>query len=154
MTSFFWSRNESEKYLRQIAHIAYKCFLYFDARHYVNAIIVERLISRLSCHSGQYETITVKWLALDNDMFRIPEITHIWLIAANVHYRSFAELIKSPFHLEDFEVPVIDGFSPAKVIKTSASSFFANGSSGLSFGFVKCPPRLKATQAPTSGFVK
>lgn len=95
-----------------------------------------------------------KLLALDNDMFKILEITHVWLIAANVYYRSFAKLIKSPFHFEDFEVPVIDGFSPAKVIKTSASSFFANSSSGLSFGFMKCSPYLKATQAPTSGFVK
>lgn len=154
MTGFFWSRNESEKCFRQIAHIAYNCFFYSDARRYVNAIFVERLISKSSCHSGQYERITAKWLAFNNDMFRIPKIPHAWLITANIYYGLFVELNKSSFYLEYFEVPVINGLSSVKVVKTSASSSFANGSSGFSFRFVKYPPCLKATQVPTSGFVK
>ena len=154
VTGFFRSRDESEKCLRQIAHIACNYFSYSDARRYVNAVVVERLISGSSRHSGQYETTTTDWLALNNDMSRILEITHSWLVPVNVYYGSFGKLIEGPPHLEDFEALVVEGSSPAKVVKTSASSSPANSSSGRSFGFVKCPPRLKATQAPTSSFVK
>lgn len=48
VTGFFRSRNESEKCLRRIAHIASNCYSYINARRYVNALVVERLISRPS----------------------------------------------------------------------------------------------------------
>ena len=93
------------------------------------------------------------WLVLDNDMFRIAEITYTQLIAANVYYGSFGKLIESPPHLEDFEAPVVEGPSLAKVIETLVSSSPANGSSSRSFGFMKCLSCLKATQALTSSSV-
>lgn len=112
------------------------------------------LIFGSSCHSGQYETITANWLALDNDISRIPKITHTWLVAANIHYGLFSKPIESLPHLEDFEAPIVKGSSPAKVIEMSTSLSPANNSSGCFFGFVKCSPCLKATQVPTSGSVK
>ena len=96
------------------------------------------LIFGSSCHFGQYETTTADGLALDNDMSRISEITHARLITANVHYRLFGKLIEDLPHLEDFEAPVMQGSSPAKVVKTLASSSPTKGFIGRSFGFLKC----------------
>lgn len=115
---------------------------------------MEYLIFGSSFHSGQYETITANWLSLDNNISRIPKITHTWLVAANVHYGLFGKLIESLPHLEDFEAPIVKGSSPVKVVKTSASLSPANNSSSCFFGFVKCFLCLKATQVPTSGSVK
>lgn len=85
------------------------------------------------------------WLILDNDIFRIPEITHAWLIKANIHYWSFDKLIEGLSYLENFKAPVVEGFCPTKVVKTSVLSSSANSSSGCSFRFVKYPPCLQTT---------
>ena len=137
MIEFFWSCNASEKFLKQITYIICNSFLFSDTWRYINLVIIERLIFRSSCHSGQYETTTVDWLVVNNDISRIPEITHAWLIVTNVYYRSFGKLIKSLPHLEDFKVLVVEGPSPIKVVKTSASSSPANGSSSCSSRFIK-----------------
>lgn len=79
-------------------------------------------------------------------MFKIPKITHVQLIAANVHYRLFGKLIESPFHFENFDTPVVESPFLAKVVETLSSSSFANGSSGHSFRFMKyfsCPNFVK-----------
>ena len=144
MTSFFRSCDESEKCLKQITHIVYNCFLYSDAWRYIIAIIMKRLISGLSRHSRWYKITTTDWLALDNNMFRISKITHVWFITINVYYGLFGKLIKGSSHLENFETPVIDSLFSTKVVKTLTSSSPANGSRGRSFKFVKCPPCLKA----------
>lgn len=89
------------------------------------------------------------WLAMNNDISRIPEITHARLVAANVHYRSFGKLIKGFSHFKNFAMPVVKGFSPTKVVKTSASSSPANGSSGYSFGFVKYTSCLGSVKKPS-----
>lgn len=148
MTSFFWSCDKSEKCLRQIAHIACNCFLYSDNRHHINAVVVERLISKLSHYFGQYETATADWLVLDNNMSRISEITHAWLVPANVYYRSFGKLIEGLPHLKDFKAPIVKNSSPAKVVKILASSSSVNSFSGRSFGFVECPGCLSSVKEP------
>lgn len=76
----------------------------------------------------------VDWLALDNDISRIPEISHTQLIAANVYYGSIGKLIEGHFYFEDFEALVVEGFSLAKIVKISASSSSANGSSDRFLG--------------------
>lgn len=63
VTGFFPSCNKSEKCLRQIAHITCNYFLYFNTWHYVNAVVVERLIFGSSHHFGQYKTTTADQLA-------------------------------------------------------------------------------------------
>lgn len=119
-------------------------FFYFDVRRYINALIVERLISRLSRNSGQYKTTTTDRLALDNDMSRIPKITHARLVAANVYYRSFGKLFEGLLYFEDFEAPIVKDPSSAKVVEMLASSSPLNSFNGRFFGFVKCLPRLEA----------
>ena len=77
----------------------------------------------------------------DNGILRILEITHAWLVTANVHYRSIGELIKGLLHLENFEALVVKGPSPTKIIKTLVLSSLASDSSSCSFGFRKCSGR-------------
>ena len=137
MTEFFWSCDENEKCLRQIAYIIYNSFLYSHVRRYINAIIVERLFFKSSRHSGRYETSTANWLVLDNDTSRIPEITHAQLFTSDVHYKSLGELIEDLPSLKDFETLVVEDPSSAKVVKISASSSPTNRSNGRSSEFVK-----------------
>lgn len=86
----------------------------------------------------QYETTTIDWLTFDNNMSRILEITHVWLVTANIHYGSFGKLIEGPLYLEDFKTPVVESISSTKVIKILALSSSANGSNICSLEFVKC----------------
>lgn len=81
-------------------------------------------------------------------MSRIPEITHARLVTANVYYKLFGKLIKSPPHLKYFKTPVFKGPLFEKVIETPASLSLANSSCRHFFGFVKCPLFLKAIQMP------
>lgn len=99
---------------------------------------MKRLISGLSHYSEQYKNTTANWLAFNNDISKILEITHARLVAANVYYGSFGKIIESLPHLENFKVPVVEDPFAAKVGKTLASLSFANNSSGRFFGFVKC----------------
>ena len=138
MTEFFWSIDESEKCFRQIAHIICNCFSFSNAQYYVNAIIVECLISKSFYYSRQYKITMANWLALDNNTSRILEITYTWLVTSNAHYWSFDKFIKGPPHFEDFKVLVVEVLPSTKVVETSASSSPANGSSSSFFGFVKC----------------
>lgn len=114
---------------------------------------MERLISKSSRYFGQYETTTTDWLALDNDMFKITEITHARFIVANIYYGLFGKLIEGLSQFKGIETPVFESPPPTKVVETPASSSLANGFCSRFFGFIKCLPYLKATQAPLSSLV-
>lgn len=75
-------------------------------------------------------------------MSKILEITHTWLITANIYYGSFSKLIKDP------EVLVIESPFSVKIFKTSASSSSANSYNGRSAGFVKCFGHLGSVKGP------
>lgn len=81
-------------------------------------------------------------------MSRILEITHAQLVASNIYHGSYGKLIESLLHLEDFKVPVVEGFFFANVVKTPVSLSPTNSSCNCFFGFMKCFPYLKATQTP------
>lgn len=87
------------------------------------------------------------WLVLDNDIFRILEITYAQLVTTNIYYRTFGKLIKDLFYLENFEVPVVEGFFLTKVVKMPSLLFFTNGCLNRSFGFMKYSSCFKITQA-------
>lgn len=75
-------------------------------------------------------------------MSKILEITHTWLIAANIYYGLFSKLIKDP------EVLVIESPFSVKIFKMSASSSPANSYSGRSARFVKCFGHLGSMKGP------
>lgn len=47
---FFRSHNESEKTLRQLAHLASNCFPYREVQRLINTVVVERLLTGVSRH--------------------------------------------------------------------------------------------------------
>lgn len=98
ITDFFRSLNESEKCLRQIAHIACcrQMHSYRDARRAVNAYVVERLISRPTRHSGRYKTTTADWVALDGADPPDHDVPYARLVAAGVHVGEFGQLVEGP----------------------------------------------------------
>ena len=93
VTAFFRSRNESEKTLRQLSHLSSSCFSYPEVRRLVNAHVVERILTGVSCHSSRYETTTCDWAALNKDN-HVPDISFARLAAANLHYGAFGELVE------------------------------------------------------------
>lgn len=92
---FFRSRKESEKTLRQLAHLASNCFLYQEARRLVNALVVEQLLSGTSQHSGRFNTSTADWTRVEFGQ-DAPEISFACFSAANVNYGPFGELLEGP----------------------------------------------------------
>ena len=57
--------------------------------------MVERLLKKSSRHSGQYETTTADWAALDSGR-TASDVSLARLAAANVHYGAFGELLEGP----------------------------------------------------------
>lgn len=78
-------------------------------------------------------------------MFTISEITHIWLVVANVYYRLFGKHTQGFFYSKNFKTPVVNGLLFTKVIKTTALSFTTNDFYNYSFQFVKYFYCLKTT---------
>lgn len=93
------------------------------------------------------------WLILENDISKIPEITHTQLIIANIYYRLFSKLIEDFSHLEDFKAPLVKGSFYAKVVKMPALLSPTKGSYSCFFRFMKYPPCFKTTQASLSSLV-
>lgn len=79
-------------------------------------------------------------------MSRIPEITHIWLIGANVYYGLLSEFIEILLYLEKFKALIIESSPFIKIVKMLASLSSADVSYGYIFRFKKYPPYLKTTQ--------
>lgn len=75
----------------------------------------------------------------------ILEITYVWLIAANIYYKLFNNLIKDFFYLYDFKISIIKNFSLTKIVKIPALSYFANNFCKYFFEFIKYSSYLKAT---------
>lgn len=98
ITDFFRSLNESEKCLRQIAHIACcpQIHSYRDARRAVNAYVVERLIFRPTRHSGRFKTTTADWVALDGVDPPDHDVPYARLVAAGIHVGEFGQLVEGP----------------------------------------------------------
>lgn len=98
VTGFFRSRNESEKCLRQIAHLASSPQIgsYLEARRFVNVHVVQHLIARPSRYSGRYETTTADWMAVNGLTPPTNDVAYDLLVAANVHFTEFGQLIEGP----------------------------------------------------------
>lgn len=123
--------------------------MYFNARRYVNSIIVERLISRSSRHYKWCKIITIDWLALDNVIFKILDIIHTCFIAANVYYELFNKLIEGLSYLKNFKVLIVEDPTLVKVVKMPVLLSPANKFCGHFFEFVKFLSYFKTTQAPS-----
>lgn len=121
--------------------------MYFDTWRYVNFVVVKHLISRSFCCFRQYKTTIADWLTFENDISRISEITHTWLIIVNIYYGLFSKLIEDLSHLQDFKALLIKGSSYAKVVKMPASLSPIKGSCSCFFMFMKYLPCFKTTQA-------
>ncbi len=93
--SFFQSRQESKKTLRQLAHLSANCFSYQEARILVNAFILERLLSGTSSQSAQFTILTANWSAIESGP-PPADMTFAYFSAANVHYRLFGALQERP----------------------------------------------------------